>query len=276
MLLECSYCLSGQAGAERAARNRPSLVSKRDHRPRSRARAARGLRSRAPFPRGQRGRRVRARALPGRVVPIRGREVRGGIRMTRVPGAVLCGNRGPCRSCPERACRRSERHGPALRSRGGPGGHHPWLRRGGRWWGQLTATHTISLEARGPDGPEPRAQFTLPAGAQNRGDESDPAFSVDTPGPVPVTATWSHYVEATAPAAPQSAQGTLSAQAGNGVALHSPPSRRLDPRDVRIRDWCRQERRPAARPAPPARSAACPPAGTHSAASNPDARPPPR
>ena len=62
--------------------------------------------------------------------------------------------------------------------------------------GQLTATHTISLEARGPDGPEPRAQFTLPAGAQNRGDESDPAFSVDTPGPVPVTATWSHYVEA--------------------------------------------------------------------------------
>jgi hypothetical protein len=58
--------------------------------------------------------------------------------------------------------------------------------------GKLTATHTIALEAHDRDGNIPRVAFSVPAGAQNRGDESNPAFSVDTPGPVPVTATWSH------------------------------------------------------------------------------------
>jgi hypothetical protein len=76
--------------------------------------------------------------------------------------------------------------------------------------GQLTATHTIALELRGrEDGPIPNAAFTLPAGVQNRGDENDPAFSVDTPGPVPVTATWSHENQSDNSTCTAGAQGTL-------------------------------------------------------------------
>jgi hypothetical protein len=75
--------------------------------------------------------------------------------------------------------------------------------------GQLTATHTIGLEARDRDGVIPRASFTVPANAQNRGDEGNPAFSVDTPGPVPVTATWSHEIQSDGSTCTASAQGTL-------------------------------------------------------------------
>ena len=75
--------------------------------------------------------------------------------------------------------------------------------------GELTATHTIALEAHDRDGFIPRVAFTLPAGAQNRGDESNPAFSVDTPGPVPVTATWSHENQSDDSTCTASAQRTL-------------------------------------------------------------------
>lgn len=59
--------------------------------------------------------------------------------------------------------------------------------------GVLTATHTISLEARDRDGVVIGASFTLPPGATQRGDADNPAFSFDRAGSVPVTATWSHY-----------------------------------------------------------------------------------
>jgi hypothetical protein len=76
--------------------------------------------------------------------------------------------------------------------------------------GQLTATHTIALEARTrADGTIPDAKFTLPATAQNRGGESNPAFSVDTPGPVPVSATWSHEIQSDGSDCTATAQGTL-------------------------------------------------------------------
>ena len=75
--------------------------------------------------------------------------------------------------------------------------------------GELTATHTIALEAHDRDGYIPRVAFTLPAEAQNRGDESNPAFSVDTPGPVPVTATWSHENQSDDSTCTASAQRTL-------------------------------------------------------------------
>jgi len=75
--------------------------------------------------------------------------------------------------------------------------------------GQLTATHTIALEARDRDGVIPRVSFTVPAVAQQRGDESNPAFSIDTPGPVPVTATWSHELQSDGSNCTASAQGTL-------------------------------------------------------------------
>ena len=76
--------------------------------------------------------------------------------------------------------------------------------------GGLTATHTIALELRGrEDGPIPNAVLAWPAGVQNRGDGNDPAFSVDTPGPVPVTATWSHENQSDSSTCAASAQGTL-------------------------------------------------------------------
>jgi len=59
--------------------------------------------------------------------------------------------------------------------------------------GVLTATHTISLEARDQDGVVPNASFGLPPGAMARGDGNNPAFSLDRPGPAIITATWSHY-----------------------------------------------------------------------------------
>jgi hypothetical protein len=59
--------------------------------------------------------------------------------------------------------------------------------------GLLTATHTISLDVRDRDGVIPYATFTLPAGATNRGGADNSAFSLDRPGPVTISATWSHY-----------------------------------------------------------------------------------
>jgi hypothetical protein len=59
--------------------------------------------------------------------------------------------------------------------------------------GVLTATHTIGLDARDRDGVVTRASFTLPAGATERGDAVNPAFSFDRPGPVTISATWSYH-----------------------------------------------------------------------------------
>ena len=71
----------------------------------------------------------------------------------------------------------------------------------------------------------PARTFTVPAVAQNRGDESNPAFSVDTPGPVPVTATWSHEIQSDGSTCTASAQGTLRAptHARELVFLGLPP-----------------------------------------------------
>ena len=59
----------------------------------------------------------------------------------------------------------------------------------------LTATHSIKLEVREGGAEVRRPTFTLPPGAQVRGDEFDPAFSFDAAGPVQVSATWTHYVD---------------------------------------------------------------------------------
>ena len=61
--------------------------------------------------------------------------------------------------------------------------------------GKLTATHTIGLDARDRDGVISRTTFALPARATIRDSDGNPSFSVDTPGPVPVTATWEHEVQ---------------------------------------------------------------------------------
>jgi hypothetical protein len=88
--------------------------------------------------------------------------------------------------------------------------------------GRLTATHTIGLEAQDRDGSLRNVVFTLPRSAATRGTESNPAFSVDTPGRVPVTATWSHYVEADGSTCTASADTTLRIEAARALQLTAP------------------------------------------------------
>ncbi len=84
--------------------------------------------------------------------------------------------------------------------------------------GELTATHTIGLELHGRDGYIPGASFTLPAGLERRGEQNDPAFIVNSPGPVPVTATWSHELES-GDTCSASAQGTLQVRPARDLAF---------------------------------------------------------
>jgi hypothetical protein len=103
-------------------------------------------------------------------------------------------------------------------------GLHPSIRaydvedRGGR----LTATHTIALEAHDRGGLLRNVAFTLPPSVENRGTEGDPAFSVDTPGRVPVTATWSHYVEGDGSTCTASADTTLRIEAAEPLKFTAP------------------------------------------------------
>jgi hypothetical protein len=90
--------------------------------------------------------------------------------------------------------------------------------------GPLTATHTIGLEVRDRDGVIPRASFTVPAHAQNRGDEGNPAFSIDTPGPVPVTATWSHEIQSDGSTCTATTQRTLRLRAARAPSFNGLPS----------------------------------------------------
>jgi hypothetical protein len=89
--------------------------------------------------------------------------------------------------------------------------------------GKLTATHTIALEARDRDGVIPRASFTVPADAQNRGDEGNPAFSIDSPGPVPVTASWSHQLQSDGSRCTATTHGTLQLRRVKPLAFDGLP-----------------------------------------------------
>lgn len=88
--------------------------------------------------------------------------------------------------------------------------------------GPLTATHTIALQAHDRDGLVRNATFSLPSGAKARGSERDPAFSVDTPGPVAVTAAWSHFVEADGSSCTASAQATLRIRPARALTFIGP------------------------------------------------------
>jgi len=89
--------------------------------------------------------------------------------------------------------------------------------------GQLTATHTIGLEARNRDGVVPGVEFTLPAGAQNRGTETNPSFSIDTPGPVSLTGTWSHFDDDAQASCTASTQGTLRLRPAKALSFEGLP-----------------------------------------------------
>jgi hypothetical protein len=87
----------------------------------------------------------------------------------------------------------------------------------------LTATHTIVLEARDRDGQIQGVTFTLPPAAKDRTTSSDSAFTVDTPGTVPVGATWSQSVESDGSTCTASAQGTLQIRPAEPLRFVGPP-----------------------------------------------------
>jgi hypothetical protein len=89
--------------------------------------------------------------------------------------------------------------------------------------GALTATHTIALEARGRDGVVPGVTFSLPSRVEVRGTQDNPAFSVDTAGPVPVTATWLHYDDDAGSDCTASAQGTLKLRSARALTFTGLP-----------------------------------------------------
>lgn len=91
--------------------------------------------------------------------------------------------------------------------------------------GKLTATHTIGLGLHGPDGEIPNVAFTLPPQAQNRGDESNPAFSIDKPGPVAVSASWSEEVESDSSTCTASTEGTLRLRPPRALTFAGLPAR---------------------------------------------------
>jgi hypothetical protein len=79
--------------------------------------------------------------------------------------------------------------------------------------GPLTATHTIALELETADGPVQDFAVALPPGAEFRYVGPDPGFRVDAPGPVPVTATWSHFDPASGSSCTASTEATLGVEA---------------------------------------------------------------
>jgi hypothetical protein len=97
--------------------------------------------------------------------------------------------------------------------------------------GPLTATHTIVLEAHGRDGQIPRASFSLPPGTTDRTSSSDAAFSVDTAGPVTVSASWSHNDEATDTDCTATAQATLRIRPARPLRFVGVPRRKT------AQDW---------------------------------------
>jgi hypothetical protein len=103
--------------------------------------------------------------------------------------------------------------------------------------GPLTATHTIALELESGD--EPIQDFTveLPPGAEPRRVGPSPGFRVDAPGPVPVTARWSHFDAASGSSCTASAEATLNIDAARPLRFipATPRRGRISTLDWRVR-----------------------------------------
>jgi hypothetical protein len=92
--------------------------------------------------------------------------------------------------------------------------------------GSLTATHTIDLWLMTSEGDEiDEFELALPPGAvaERRG---GPAFHVDTPGPVPITVTWSHFVLGDAAGCTASAATTLNIEPAKPLRYIGPSQRK--------------------------------------------------
>lgn len=121
--------------------------------------------------------------------------------------------------------------------------------------GSLTATHTLALELDSADGPIEDFTVAPPPGAE-------PGFRVDAPGPLPVTATWSHFDAGSGSYCTASADTTLAIEAARPLRyIPATPSRgRIASLDWRVRIGKNADLRPVemrlrgvrrARPPPP-------------------------
>jgi hypothetical protein len=79
--------------------------------------------------------------------------------------------------------------------------------------GPLTATHTIRLDTRVGRRLIRHVDFALPPGVIQRGTSFEPAFTSDSAGPVPVTATWLQYDDAAGSSCTATAHTTIELEA---------------------------------------------------------------
>jgi hypothetical protein len=92
--------------------------------------------------------------------------------------------------------------------------------------GSLTATHTIALELESGDEPIEEFALALPPGVEPRRVGPSPGFRVDVPGPVPVTATWSHFDPASGSSCAASAAATFGIEAARPLRYIPATARR--------------------------------------------------
>jgi hypothetical protein len=89
----------------------------------------------------------------------------------------------------------------------------------------LTATHQIDLLLETSGREIDDFEVALPPGAVEVHDGPTPAFHVDAPGPVPITATWQHLVLESATYCTASAATTLNVEAAKPLRYLAPRTR---------------------------------------------------
>ena len=126
--------------------------------------------------------------------------------------------------------------------------------------GPLTATHTIALELESSDGPVQDFTVDLPPGAEATQAGAAPAFRVNAPGPVRVTARWSHSSGGSTCTA--SSETTLSVEAARPPRLSVPRRSSIQMTELgwRLRVVANADRRPVEWRLRGVRSARRPPA----------------
>jgi hypothetical protein len=103
--------------------------------------------------------------------------------------------------------------------------------------GKLTATHPIDLLLETSEEEISEFEVALPPGAVRDRWSSPTAFHVDAPGPVPITATWRHFVVEDAAYCTASAATTLNVEPAKPLRYIAPRRSKgyLDSLDWRLR-----------------------------------------
>ena len=108
----------------------------------------------------------------------------------------------------------------------------------------LTATHTIGMRLHTSEGEVDEFQIEVPPGVRTL-ERGSPAFRVDSPGPVPVTARWEHYSPQMNADCTASAQATFDIQPARRPKFDPPRRRSLTSElDWYVRFGKNMDRRP--------------------------------